>query len=92
MLRALQTLSSSGRSALRHAHPSYALHVRGKKKKAARGGSKAAVDPDGDVDVDLSPYEESMHRTVDSFQRSLTSIRTSGAHPSLLDSALYLPK
>lgn len=69
-----------------------AVPCRGKKKKAA--GKKAAAKPtdnDTDIDVDLSPFSESMKSTISALQRNLSSLRTSGAHPGLLDSTHPLP-
>lgn len=75
MLRALRALPRGVRPALGGAQ------VRGKKKKAARDGGGAAGAPD------LAPHREGMARTVDALRRSLAGVRTSGAHPGLLDSA-----
>lgn len=69
-----------------------AVPCRGKKKKAS--GKKAAAKPTdtgADVDVDLSPFSESMKCTISALQRNLSSLRTSGAHPGLLDSTLSFP-
>jgi hypothetical protein len=88
MQAALRALPLRRWTSFRTLHPSYAIPIRGKKKKAVgRGGSKSTADIADDVDVDLSPYRESMKKTIDTLQRNLSSIRTSGAHPKLLDSA-----
>jgi hypothetical protein len=60
--------------------------VRGKRKKAVSQVS----DADAGVDVDLSQYSASMGRTVENLQRDLAAMRTSGAHPGILDSASFL--
>jgi hypothetical protein len=83
----LRSLAQRSRTALNMPASSHSVPHRGKKKKAGRAAAKGASSDAEDVDVDLSPYRDSMRMTVDALQRDLASIRTSGAHPSLLDSA-----
>lgn len=58
---------------------------RGKKQKARGSGASGAKGEGIGLDVDLSPYREKMQRTIEAFQRDLSSIRSSGASPSMLD-------
>jgi hypothetical protein len=62
-----------------------------RKQKVARKSKAASVGVDSDCDkIDLESYRDSMQKTFDVMQRDLSTIRTSGAHPGILDSTSLL--
>jgi hypothetical protein len=68
----------------------WSIHIRRKQKLARKAKAEApATDPE-DANIDLTPYRESMQKTLDSMQRDLSTIRTSGAHPGILDSTYFV--
>jgi Flp pilus assembly protein TadB len=62
------------------------IHTRRKQKIARKAKAGATAPGSEDAKIDLTPYRESMQKTLDSMQRDLSTIRTSGAHPGILDS------
>lgn len=65
----------------------YKIPRRWKKKKAKGKASPDVNLGSQDENIDLSMYRTNMEKAVDVFRRDLGSIRTSGANPSILDSA-----
>lgn len=60
------------------------MQIRGKRKKAGKQAVAAMDDDDGDA-IDVGAVDTSMSKVIESLQKSLSRLRSSGANPELLD-------